>query len=386
MGPHVGKVNRDRILFVSPSSPFEVSSGTHQRSRLLYRAVCRLGDVDVAVIQHGTEVSAVRADTDGARAVDATVPERQDFSRFDPSPPLTAAIEAALATSIGSYRIVVGRHLWPVTQIAVPAAVPVIADVDDFRYRYSRNASLTAKVLAERVRKYLSHRLTRHRMLRLQGAFFASDRDRRDLPGLESAVLPNVPVNVPSAGLPDAANARILFVGSLWYRPNREGVDWFLDRVWPQVLREIPAADFRLIGAASEEVRSRWKGRPRVTAPGFAEDLAAEYAAASFVVSPVQSGGGTNIKVLEALAYGRACVSSDFCLQAFGDALQRGRDLLVAGDADAFAARCIDLLRDAAQRSEIARNGRAAVLEHFSVDAFEAIATGFVSRVMARGS
>jgi len=108
--------------------------------------------------------------------------------------------------------------------------------------------------------------------------------------------------------------------------------------------------------------------------------------AASFVVSPVQSGGGTNIKVLEALAYGRACVSSDFCLQAFGDALQRGRDLLVAGDADAFAARCIDLLRDAAQRSEIARNGRAAVLEHFSVDAFEAIATGFVSRVMARGS
>jgi glycosyltransferase involved in cell wall biosynthesis len=373
-----------RILLVSPASPFDDASGSQQRTRRVYDALSRLADVDVVILEPSQSVAAERDHRRTECVVRARAVDRVTHARFRADPALTSAVERALDKPLASYRAIVGRYLWATTQLAVPDTVPLIGDLDDFRYRYSRNSLLTPNVLLERTRKAFSHALARHQLSRMRGVFFASARDREENRDVQSVVLPNIPYRIPDIARFDSTGARIVFVGSLWYRPNQEALDWFVGKVWPRICENRPQAELRIVGAASPEVRARWMQAPKVSAPGFVDDLAGEYAAAAMVIAPIQSGGGTNIKTLEALAYGRACVISAFSHQAFADRLRDDRDVLVADSAEHFAAQCIRALDDAELRGRIARNGRDVVCRAYSVEAFNTVASEFVQSVWAK--
>ena len=178
--------------------------------------------------------------------------------------------------------------------------------------------------------------------------------------------------------IPVPHNKVILFVGSLWYRPNVEGIDWFLLRVWPQVLALEPDATLILAGAAPKEVRAVWETYPGVSAPGFVSDLAATYQHANLVIVPLHSGGGTNIKVIEALAHGRPCLISSFVEKAFDGHLVHDADLLVADSAREFCAKTLLVLSANVNVQQIADSGRVAVRKYFTVDAFKTSVTDFV--------
>jgi len=128
-------------------------------------------------------------------------------------------------------------------------------------------------------------------------------------------------------------------------------------------------------------VRERWTRQPGVEAPGFAQDLRAEYEQAALVVVPIHSGGGSNIKLLEALAHGRACVATRFCVEAFGDELRDGVEVFAADDPAAFAQLCLDLLGDAPRRATLARNGHAAVSSSFTQARFDAVVAAMIRKV-----
>jgi glycosyltransferase involved in cell wall biosynthesis len=370
-----------KILLVTPASPFDRSSGAHQRTYLLYRALQASADVDVVILQPGNEITVEMASA--PRAVEATVPERQDLRRFAPNRLLTEAVERALGRAAHDYDVVVGRYIWPVTQLAIPSYVPVIVDLDDFRYRYGRDAGCGPGVLFERTRKSLSHRLARRTLTRFRAAFFASRLDQTEV-DIDNLLLPNVPLHVVQKPDFRTCGEQILFVGSLWYRPNRDGVDWFLRRVWPQVLKARPGATLRLVGAATADLRQAWMRYPRVQAPGFVDDIAAEYANAAVIVAPIHSGGGSNIKILEALAQGRACVTTAFCLDAFGNLLRNQADILAAGDAGEFTSHCLALLDDRSRSAELARHGHATVLTNFTTWRFDAVVDAMLERVLAQ--
>ena len=119
---------------------------------------------------------------------------------------------------------------------------------------------------------------------------------------------------------------------------------------------------------------------PGVVFTGHVADVGPYYADAAVAVAPLHSGGGTRIKVIEALARSVPVVSTSF--GCFGHGLVPGRDLLVSDDANAFAEACVRLLTDDALRREIAANGRQVYTERLTASATVA-AVAEIARVTA---
>lgn len=368
-----------RILLVTPVSPYSVASGAEQRSKLLLQALQTLGTTDVLQLQHGqhTEVSSIKES--GQPKILVTL-HRADLTlrRYEPKLDLTQRIESALGNPIAHYDLVVGRYLWSVCQLRIPQHVPVIVDLDDFKCRYAPGQSWTWQLAKERLSKALAYRLMQKQLNRFQGAFVVSHQDQHELSQLPNVLLPNVALTTCAEPTPVPTSKNVLFVGSLWYRPNADAVQWLLKRVWPLVLAVEPQATLTLVGSASLATRTQWASHPRVSAPGFATDLATCYQDASLVVAPIQSGGGTNIKVLEAMAHGRPCLVSRFVAESFNERFVDGQHWLVAENEREFAAQICEVLSNQRASEKIAKAGYLAVRQTATADAFTSIAVPFI--------
>jgi len=193
--------------------------------------------------------------------------------------------------------------------------------------------------------------------------FFAtSDRER-------VLVVPNG-VTVPASPASDPAVAdTLLFVGTLGYWPNIDAIRWFATEILPLIWRQMPTVRFVVAGYGSSSTVADVLEDPRCSVHESPPDLGPLYGEAAVVVTPVRIGGGTRIKILEALGRGRAVVSTPFGAEGLG--LQGGVDLEYADTPTAFAERCIDLLRDPERRHGLASNGRRTVAAHFDWQSIE---------------
>jgi glycosyltransferase involved in cell wall biosynthesis len=279
----------------------------------------------------------------------------------------------------GAYDLVVGRYLMPISKLALPPGLPAIVDLDDVCYRHDASLGWHGAVLAARARSWLKQSAAASALARFQAFFFVSPLDRARFADLPGAVLPNIPYRTPTGPTPASRGATVMMVGSLWYPPNREGVERFLARSWPAVRVARPDARLLLAGAAPPAVRARWGAHPEVAAPGFVADLDAAYRDATLAVAPVWSGGGTNIKILEAFAHGRVCVTTRFCARAFGDAFDAAADLAVADDDAGLATAIVRLLDASDERERRARRGAAVVAAAFSRARFDAVVRELVA-------
>ena len=375
---------KDRFLLVAPQSPFGEASGAQQRTRLFYDALCQHGPTDVLVISRDPDDVEVQRDPEHENVVLVrSMRGNLTSSPYRPDPELTQRAARLLPVSLNSYRLVVGRHLWYLCQLDLRRSQRTIVDLDDFSYRFSRHALSSPSVWRMVLQRRLQEFLARRQLARFDGFVFVSERDRAVVPERVSAVCPNVTVANPSMSLvPGAGDVRsLLFVGSMWYRPNCDGINWFLRHVWPSIRREVADARLTIVGAAGPSRRAEWEQFDGVSAPGFVDDLAEAYAAATGVIVPIQYGGGTNIKLLEGLVHGKACVSSAFAHAPFRQWLQEGTHLMVAGNAAAFARRCVDVLEQPTLEARLGRDGRAQVLQSFSADRFRSEFDALLSRM-----
>lgn len=371
---------------MSPVNPANTQSGAEQRSHLLWRAARAVGDTDVLQLQEGSRSAVVgNQSAEQGRWVHAeAAASRLPWKRFASNARLTTAIESELGESLACYDLIVGRYLWPLSQLAVPRGTPTLVDLDDWRFRHAPGAAMTWSSVETRSKKAFAHWLAQQQLRRFSAAFAVSAQDAVELQAsLPLAFLPNVPVDLPASVSAVPATPLATFVGSLWYPPNREAVAWLLTAVWPKVRAAVPEARLNLLGAAAPAIRAQWACVPGVDAPGFVDDLAAAYAASALIVAPMFSGGGTNIKVLEALGHGRPCLTTPLVSAAFSDTLMAGRHLLVADTAPAFAAQMIAALRQPAALQAMADEGRRAVLERFTAASFERTAEAFMQQLIA---
>lgn len=377
-----------RVLFVTPASPFKMLSGAEQRSTLMFQALGQLGQVDVLQLNQGKKTHALRQGAGANACVVAEVQmSNRTLARYGPKHDLTGAIEKELGTPLNDYDLIVGRYIWPVCQLAVSRRVPIVVDLDDWRYRYSREASWSITTSFERLFKAISHHWARRQTRRFAGAFAASEQDQRELPiSLPAVYLPNIPLHGADIFPPQAKGKKLLFVGSLWYRPNVEGIDWFLRHVWPKILLGEPDATLLLVGAAAKSVRAGWEKHPGVTASGFADDLAEAYATATLVVVPILSGGGTNIKILEALSYGKPCLVTPLTAQAFGKHLQEGRHFLVGHCEPDFVEKALAVLRKPEHFQAMAKLGYQAIYSQFTPAGFHQKIVGFLKDVLSQSA
>jgi glycosyltransferase involved in cell wall biosynthesis len=159
---------------------------------------------------------------------------------------------------------------------------------------------------------------------------------------------------------------RALFVASFAYEPNRRGLRFLLEEVFPRVWAELPDARLTLVGTGLGESPS---SDPRVEVRGFVENLRNAYAGASCAVVPLLQGGGTPLKLIEALAYGLPVVATTRA--AAGLELRDGEHCLIAEGGESFAAALLGVLRDGAP--ELARRGRELAAERYSIEALSAL-------------
>jgi hypothetical protein len=225
---------------------------------------------------------------------------------------------------------------------------------------------------------------------RAQHLWVCSREDRAFVPADNVSILPNIPFvaeggEAPGTPAPPPEEPRLLMVGALKYVVNERGVDRFLSATWPAVRAAHPRARFRIVGSGMSGLqRARWRRSAGVEPVGFVEDLAREYAQASFTVVPLFEGGGTKIKALESLLHGRACVVTSHVERGFAPFLVHGESLWVAKDEHAFAEGCIELLGDRTRCDALATRGREQVLKHFSFPAFAEIVRNTLERLSAR--
>jgi glycosyltransferase involved in cell wall biosynthesis len=166
----------------------------------------------------------------------------------------------------------------------------------------------------------------------------------------------------PGIGAGAAGERRAIFVASFSYEPNREGLRFLLEQVFPRVWAELPDAKLTLVGAGLERPPS---ADPRVETLGFVDDLAAAYARASCAVVPLLHGGGTPLKLIEALAYGLPVIATPRATA--GLHVRDGEHCVLAPDGPSFASALVRVLRDGAP--EMGRQGRELVERDYSIDA-----------------
>jgi glycosyltransferase involved in cell wall biosynthesis len=176
--------------------------------------------------------------------------------------------------------------------------------------------------------------------------------------------------------------ATVLFVGQLTYPPNLNGVERFLTRVWPRVLGNVPEARLRLVGSAPVRDRQRWEAHPHVEAPGFVDDLEAAYKDSTFSIAPLYTGGGSSIKVLESLAHGRTCVTTNFSLDTFRPHFDGRNDVLAASKDAEMADHCVNLLQDPKRRETLAMAGNKIVNSAFGYQQFRRAVRNQVEHVL----
>jgi glycosyltransferase involved in cell wall biosynthesis len=168
----------------------------------------------------------------------------------------------------------------------------------------------------------------------------------------------------PPSGPPEANT--VIFFGAHNYFPNVDGLRFLFAEIWPLVLDARPSARLRVVGHLPPDEVQRLRPA-NVTFEGYVNDIIAEVACAAVAIAPLRIGGGTRLKVLEAMALGRPVVATH--IGAEGIEVQHERDLLLADTPRAFADAIVHLLAHPAAATALGLRGRQRVEEAYGWDA-----------------
>lgn len=363
------------ILYIDAHSPFELQkNGSTQRSHLLVEALAQFAHVDVVVLRPGPESDVTNADVIFSQWGDTYYEEVRSWKMkrlmkpwkvesFFPAMEINKKILYPIIDK-GNYDYIVVRYLDVALQCGLLKYKDrLIVDVDDNPVDVQKTWAKKAKSLRARLYRNLVAILMQHptacAIKQLKYTFF-SNPCQAIYPN--SVALPNIPYyECEQLPAPKKHNCRLLFVGDLRYEPNYLGAIHFVKNVLPQIVAQVPDVELHAVGKCHHLFTKAMEREEKVVVKGFVEDLTAEYRDAALCVIPVYSGAGTNIKVLEALQMGRACVTTVSASKGFHDMLTDGRDLLMAQDDETFANNVVTLLQDDIKRNQLANNGRMAV-------------------------
>ena len=185
------------------------------------------------------------------------------------------------------------------------------------------------------------------------------DRDRlRDIaPGISAASIPTgVDTTYFSPNRSLEVPSRLVFSGSMDWHPNEDAVLHFADTILPRIRAEVPDVSFTIVGRNPTARVRALAEQPGIYITGTVDDVRPSIAEGSVYVVPLRAGGGTRLKIFEALAMAQPVVSTTVGAEGLG--LEPGRHFIAADDPGAFADSVIALLRDPARRLALGDAGR----------------------------
>jgi glycosyltransferase involved in cell wall biosynthesis len=225
--------------------------------------------------------------------------------------------------------------------------------------------------------------------LRLLNSFVlctvVSDREReiviRNFPqhAKKIEVLPNcVNVDDYQATAKTLKGSRLIFSGSFRYRPNYHAMQWFIRNAFPLILEKFPEVQLVITGDHANLPLPQTKN---ITLAGYVDDIKSLIASCNVSIAPLWSGGGTRLKILEAMALGTPVVATS--KGAEGLQIEHGENILIADRPEKFAQSVIKILSDTEFRDFIASNALQLVKNHYDWRAMMPTFLGFLERATA---
>jgi polysaccharide biosynthesis protein PslH len=305
-------------------------------------------------------------------------------------PAMRRAVETLVRE--GKVDLVVCDFLFPSINVPDGLGVPTVLFQHNVEAAiWERHAKVAGSTVARAYMRSQWRRMEafeRRECRRFDHVIAVSDLDRevfRQRYGVASASTAPTGVDVdffsPSGAIEQVSD-EIVFTGSMDWMPNEDGIAWFVRDVLPGIRARRPGATLRIVGRnPTPKVRALAEETSGITVTGSVADIRPYLEQATVVIVPLRVGGGTRLKIFEAMAMERALVSTT--IGAEGLPVVDGRDLLIADEPRAFSDAVVRLLGDAAQRDALARDAArhvraefswASVAEHFIRDCENAVA------------
>jgi glycosyltransferase involved in cell wall biosynthesis len=285
--------------------------------------------------------------------------------------------------------VVWASRTWMAEMARAAGARTILADVDDFEGALMLERLAREKFYRRKPLHLLQAvQLTRYERSLLRRFDAVSVVKQEDLPLVRGAdrsqvyVVPNG-IDIPAEVVRTPRSHSLLFVGALWYEPNAEALREFVVEVLPTIRSAVP--DVTLTVAGRGPVSPQLEdllARSAVEVHVSPRSLTAFYEEAALCVAPLKMGGGTSIKVLEALAHGVPTVASPVACRGLG--LTNDLHILIANSSSGFAQACIELLKNPRRARQLGEAGRSEVTRRFSWGMVGAVARDAVRTLCTR--
>jgi glycosyltransferase involved in cell wall biosynthesis len=249
--------------------------------------------------------------------------------------------------------------------IAAKTSVLDLHNVESALVQSYAHARRGAAAVGLRAEVAALRRMERRTIKRFDHVAVVSEQERTRLPDGAHSVLVCPNGRDPSAVLPPAPDPTVAFVATMGWGPNIDAALWLGRDIWPLVLAQVPRARLLLVGRDPPPSVLALDG-DNVQVTGTVPDVTPYLAESRVVVAPLRAGGGTRLKIMEALDTGRPVVATSVGCEGIEDLV--GRGVLVADDASGLADAVAGLLLDPARASVLGRTGHDAVAAEHTWD------------------
>lgn len=365
-----------RVLWLMSELPWPQDQGDRVRNAALLDAVQSVADVTLVVASvpspAGTPFVPAAVDT-----VSLGLTRGQMVWNVARHPWLPVTVAARTSASLlrtirvieleKSPAVIVASQLRTVG-LATSCRAPVVCDLTDGMVEVERHALTSAsvmrrgKALIELPRTAAAERTLLARCAAIALASSAEcDRYRAAFSGVTVRCIPNGTPFRGSVTDMSPSDDALLYVGNLYYAPNVEGLMWFCRQVLPRILSEVPSVRLDVVGKMGPHTRSLLERCPGIRCLGVVDSVEDRMDEASVAVAPLLYGGGTSLKVVQAMAAGLPVVATSMAVRGLG--LVAGRDVLVADDPQSFAQCVVSLIGSRVLRATVGQAGLSAVAE-----------------------
>lgn len=315
---------KSKLLFISPSSPFPARDGKRQRTLALLLAVLDQYEVDFLILGSPSDLELSSFSTLSGVSVFSIPQEENRFwikkmgISYFPNPAIRQQLREFLFGK--SYAKIFCRYALAARDL--PPGTPFFLDVDDDYAELMQTKIAQQNIILKKLRYRQIFALNRMYYSRILKRATQLIWVRAQGDGKADPILPNLPFQLlfeEFQVLQPAQNQDLLFVGKLSYDPNAMGIRWFLEMIWLGLREDLQDIQLTLISSArpNPELESLIQSSPGVTLQFNVENLVQAYQNHAICIVPVFFGGGSNVKLAEALLMGRKVISSPFGIRGF---------------------------------------------------------------------
>ncbi|WGL17551.1 glycosyltransferase family 4 protein [Microbulbifer bruguierae] len=368
-----------KILFLTPHLPLNSGSGGSIRSYQIYENLRQLSTVDILCC-NGTglrhrDVAQFKKEHryQGNVRIPWVVP--WFAKRKNPNEKFLRFLER------NQYDYIVVRYYWSAFWFGLIGAENIILDCDDcpleLEIQKQNRLSINKRYFSSTLQKiknifYKKRYLTD--ISRVPVVTFS--KKSHAIPWKSNfVILPNK--IQPSSPPPKTVNHSVdefvvVFVGTLSYGPNFEGLDHFICNIWPSITAKYPRTTLKIVGGGlPARYRKKWGQLECVKLCGFVENIDEVYSDAHISISPIFTGSGTHIKIIESLLHSTTMVISKLAHRGYEKTLMDGKSLYVASDDQEYIDKIFYLIKNPRFRKKMERNGKINALTFHAVKDYE---------------